>query len=525
MKYSVYSASEWVFPDAECSGAHSVALHSARNANTGFQLKLTDIPEHTPISVSHPFGSPLVLEAYRLVDVMVEKNTGRVGFTWSESDGEPEYVTRRAPFRVYDPIRPYRNGKEFAGAEASAFYFCFHIPQSVVPGDYAEEITVTAGDESITVPVTVRVYRAEVPPMETLDVTNWFSVGNMARSHKAEPWSEEHWEIIRRYGALMRRARQNTFWVTRDLTQVSKDENGNYCFDFSRAKRLIEMYLDMGFTVIEGTQVAYRQGWNSEVFHLWDGERELQATSIDGYAYLSRYLTAWRNFLEENGWYDLLIQHVADEPHDKCKNDYFRLSSIVRQYLPGVEIIEAVEIPDLAGAVDIWVPKDHYYESHKEQYEAFRAAGNTIWFYTCCFPGGHFMNRLLDKPLIEVRYLHWGNFKYRMPGFLHWGLNHYYDFQDPFENTTPLHDKVNIKYLPAGDSHLVYPGDDGPWSSMRLENHCFGAQDYELFSILAGKDEAEAQSLCDSMVRAFDDFEKDPAVMEETRIRLLEALN
>ena len=36
---------------------------------------------------------------------------------------------------------------------------------------------------------------------------------------------------------------------------------------------------------------------------------------------------------------------------------------------------------------------------------------------------------LLDKPLIEVRYLHWGNFKYRMPGFLHWGLNHYYDFQ------------------------------------------------------------------------------------------------
>ncbi len=134
------------------------------------------------------------------------------------------------------------------------------------------------------------------------------------------------------------------------------------------------------------------------------------------------------------------------------------------------------------------------------------------------------MNRLLDKPLIEVRYLHWGNFKYRMPGFLHWGLNHYYDFQDPFENTTPLHDKVKIKYLPAGDSHLVYPGDDGPWSSMRLENHCFGAQDYELFSILAGKDEAEAQSLCDSMVRAFDDLAEDPAVMEEPRIRLLEAL-
>lgn len=524
MKYSIYSASEWLYPDAECGDRHSITLNAARNGRTGFQVKLTDLPENTPVTVAHSFGSPLRLEAFRLVDVLVNENTGRVGLTWKESDGEPEYVTRRAPFRVYDPMRRYRDGQEFTGKEATGFYFSFDIPAETAPGCYTEKFLIEAGGETADLDVTVKVYAAEIPSKETLNVTNWFSVGNMAVRHHVVPFSEEHWEIIRQYGAMMRRARQNTFWVTRDLVKSSVAADGKYVFDFSRAKRLISLYLGMGFTVIEGSQIAYRQEWNSTIFHTWAVDHEVASTSIEGYTYLSQYLTAWAAFLKENGWYDRLIQHVADEPHDTCKADYCRLSGIVRQFLPGIKIIEAVEIPDLAGAVDIWVPKDHYYESHKEQYEAFRAAGNTLWFYTCCFPGGKFMNRLLDKPLLEVRYLHWGNFKYDMPGFLHWGLNHYKDFQDAFENTTPEHGSPT-SHLPAGDSHLVYPGDDGPWGSVRLENHAYGAQEYELFRILEKKEPEKAHAICDSMVRGFDDFEKDTEKMEQARTALLEALS
>ena len=34
--------------------------------------------------------------------------------------------------------------------------------------------------------------------------------------------------------------------------------------------------------------------------------------------------------------------------------------------------------------------------------------------------------------------------------------------------------------LPAGDAHIVYPGTDGPWRSLRFEAQRAGAEDYEL---------------------------------------------
>ncbi len=521
MNYGLYSASEWIYPDGETNGVKTLTLNAARGGLIGFQFKLTGTEPGAQIAVDRAFGSAFDMEAYRLRDVQVDQNTGRVGFTWQESDGEPDYVTRRAPFRVYDALRPYRPGKEPAEGN-DALYFCFFIPAEAVPGDHTERLTVTAGGEAVSFDVNIRVRRAVVPEKETLDVTNWFSLSNMAVRHGLEMWSEEHWDMIRRYGKLMRRARQNTFWVTRDLVDVKKAD-GAYRFDFSRAKRLISMYLDMGFQIIEGAQIASRRTWADAVFYTWNGEEKLDADTPEAYAFIRAYLAAWRAFLTENGWYGRLIQHVADEPYEKCRDGYYRLSSVVRQSLPGVPVIEAVEIPGLAGAVDIWVPKDRYYEEHREEFEKYRAAGNTLWFYTCCFPGGKYLNRLLDKPLIETRYLHWGNFRYRMPGFLHWGFNHWSKEQDPFENNAVPNGNVG-NCLPAGDTHIVYPGGDGPWSSMRLENHRFGAQDYELFMLLAAKDEALADEIVGSMLRTFSDWNASPDAMEQARARLLDAL-
>lgn len=48
------------------------------------------------------------------------------------------------------------------------------------------------------------------------------------------------------------------------------------------------------------------------------------------------------------------------------------------------------------------------------------------------------MNRFLDIPLLKTRFLHWGNYLYKMNGYLHWGLNYYLEGQDPFELTNPM---------------------------------------------------------------------------------------
>jgi hypothetical protein len=171
-----------------------------------------------------------------------------------------------------------------------------------------------------------------------------------------------------------------------------------------------------------------------------------------------------------------------------------------------VRLVDAVERPELGGAVDIWVPKNSYYEQHRDAFEAHRALGDELWFYTCCIPGGHYCNRLLDAPLLRTRYLHWGNYLHDLKGFLHWGLNHYKATQDPFEENAPAHGEGGTTNLPPGDTHIVYPGPDGPWGSVRLQAMAMGIEDYELLRQL---DPPTAHAICQRCLPAFDQPNED----------------
>jgi hypothetical protein len=228
-------------------------------------------------------------------------------------------------------------------------------------------------------------------------------------------------------------------------------------------------------------------------------------------------LPAWKEFLQKNGWLDLLIQHVADEPTENSKQEYRILSGIVRKFMPGVPLLEAVETFDLGGAINIWIPKNVYYQEHREEFEKLRTLGDKLWFYTCCYPGGSYLNRLWDMPLLRSRYLHWGNYKYDMDGFLHWGLNWCDDDKDPF-NQTGI-------FFPPGDTHIVYPGANGPLTSMRFEAMRAGAEDYELLRILAAKDKALADEITASCLISFNEANEDPAHFAETHRRLLQAVS
>ena len=154
-----------------------------------------------------------------------------------------------------------------------------------------------------------------------------------------------------------------------------------------------------------------------------------------------------------------------------------------------------------------------------------RAAGERIWVYTCLVPGGPWLNRLLDMQRLRQTYIGWAAAKYDLSGFLHWGLNHYK--ADPFEHSVvdhPAQPNTNNR-LPAGDSHVVYPGEDGPWSSHRFEAHRIGLEDYELLMMLKAKDPATADAIIEKVFRAFDDFSINVAEYRQARRELLEALD
>ena len=507
---------EWLYPDLLPENAlQAVRLKTARGGSCGFQVRLSALPKGT-LRASVSLSAPITAEMFTELPVRVQKNTGVHGFT-ADWDTAKDYATRKAPFSVYDALLPLTDEGASVDGDA-ALYIALRADADIEPGAYAARLTLTLGGETADIPFSVDVAAARLPA-ETLSITNWFSLQNMADAHGLEAWSEEHWAMIERYGRLMRRMHQNVFWLTADTVVATRTENG-YEFDFSRRERLIRLYLAMGFTTIEGAPLYHRTNWDSCEFLIAAPEGEMAALSPEGYDYAIAYLRAWNEFLRKNGWYERTIQHVGDEPHARCGGEYRILSGVVRKMLPGMKLIDAIETHELRGAVDIWVPKNDYYATHQAEMETLRRQGDEIWYYTCCIPGGHYCNRLLDFPLLRTRMLFWGNYRYDLTGYLHWGLNHWRG--DPFTDTCPTNGPTNL--LPAGDTNIVYPLGESALSSMRAEVSRCGAEDYELLRALAGKDKSAADAICSAMLRAFDDCDNAPDAFDAAHDRLLDAL-
>ena len=131
------------------------------------------------------------------------------------------------------------------------------------------------------------------------------------------------------------------------------------------------------------------------------------------------------------------------------------------------------------------------------------------------------LNRLLDMELLRPALLGWAAARYDLDGFLHWGLNHYRHDQDPFAQSVVPHGGGTR--LPAGDTHVVYPGKKGPWSSLRLEAQREGCEDYELLRRLREQSPKEAAAIIRKAIRGFDKYTRDVKTFRAARKALLEA--
>jgi hypothetical protein len=520
MQYHIASANDWLYPDSEIppERVDTVHLSCARGGTCAAQILLKDVP--VGVLLNTRFGGDLAPEVCQLIDVAVNYNTRDFGFTVREGDEPAVDVTRQVPFRVYDALKPIPDGTETRG-ETEALYLRWDIPRDIEPGLHRNMFAVSTGDQHIQMLVDIEVAAVTLPECETLRIVNWFSTATMHTRHGLEPWSEEHWDMIRTYGELMRRGHQTDFIPTVGF-DVTENGDGTLSFDFSRIERLIRLFFDLGFQWINGTHVAGRVDFNAPEFVLTRLGEQVKATGPEGYTYLAQYLSAWYSFLERNGWLDRIVQHVADEPTEHSAQDYRVLSGIVRKFMPSVPILDALAQPELGGSVDVWVPIENQLDERLDEFIAHQKLGDELWYYTCCIPGGKYLNRLLDMPLIRCRYLHWANYRYGLTGYLHWGLNQFRTDQDPFEDTCGVHGG-DEPWLPAGDTHVVYPGDDGPMSSARFEAEAMGAEDFELLKIVAASNPDRADEICQSCFRAFRDYSEDVAVFDEAHKALLEA--
>jgi hypothetical protein len=185
-----------------------------------------------------------------------------------------------------------------------------------------------------------------------------------------------------------------------------------------------------------------------------------------------------------------------------------------------------VETPDIYGSCDIWVIKQAIYEKYRKEYDRLRQQGDEYWLYTCGFPAGKWMNRVMDLPLAATRLPIWMGVRYGMVGFLHWGYHAYHPDMDPMKDTCyPVIYHGESQFFPAGNHAIVYVDRDHIYESLRAHLQRISAVDGELLLRLREFDEAACDAIIDSVCTGFENYSSDPAAIDEAHKRLLEQLD
>ncbi len=530
LRAALFDELELLHPDTPVAqGSRQLRSEVPRGAVAAVHLLVEGLHPARPLRFrAEPLGAATPLAGWaRLHAVPVEENTGLGSRTEQFEGVENPHVARRAPFEVYEAVEPLDGVPLQPDGASLALRLEVRFPRGAAPGLRAWSVELDDGRGTQRLRWEVVVHAAAVPPSgaATMAYTNWYSPTEMATRHGLEPWSEAHWAMIGRYAALMAHGRQNVFWI-RSGDVFGLDEAGAPVFRRARFERFVHTFRSAGLHFIEGSPLARRPGgdWSSPWLEL--GPTGARATGPEGRAQLAALLGGLRRCLDENGWTDAYLQHLADEPTDTNATDYRALAGIVREHLPGVPIVEATMSRELAGAVDVWCPQVQKYQQHRDFFEQRRAAGDRLWTYTCLVPGGPWLNRLLDQERLRPVWIGWAGARFGIEGFLHWGLNHY-KTEDPLRRSVVDHPAQpgTSNKLPAGDTHVVYPGPGGPWSGLRFEAHRIGLEDRELLEQLRARDPARLGALLDRTVRGYDDWEREVPAYRAARRELLEALS
>jgi hypothetical protein len=414
------------------------------------------------------------------------------------------------------------------------------IPVDVEQGLYKGKITISGKNGkkpfSITKDYSVKVYPVTVEKT-SLWVTNWFSIDTsrlklINYGKTIEPFSEQHLNLIRTLANKMAEYRQNVAIISPLGLSGFTFENGKWECDFSNFDRIVEIFINEGVIGrIEGGHIGGREGnWNSQFMVMVPNDTidpkkkydRLPISDPRAKEFYTEFIVALNNHLKEKGWDKIYFQHIADEPTEFNLKSYIEIAGFVKSLAPDFRIIEACHSKNLEDMLDIWVPQLDFMNQDYEFYNLQNKKGKEAWFYTCLSPKGEYANRFIELPLLKTRLMHWVNYKYNIPGYLHWGLNYWK--ADPFgEQTAIQYEGGNI--LPGGDSWIIYPKDGKLLSSIRFDAMRDGIVDYELFRMLEKKYPEKAKEIVDKVIYQFDKYDNNIEAFRDHRRNLMELLS
>jgi hypothetical protein len=541
------------------SGSGEIQLAAARNEWAPFQVVVSSTDELSVVDVQVPpfRGRPNGIRAviYRETFIQVTEPTPFSPYPpgWYPDALIPaHHPTTGEPLGglVYDAV-PF----SLPASANQPLWIDLHVPTDTTPGVYRSAITVSAGAEKVTLPVTLTVWAFTLPETPTLRSSFWMADYQMDTFYGLS-WDTDAaalYQITRRYYDVLP---EHRLMPTRpvDTQPVTDSSTGRPVYDavypgLDSVLDNLRHYLDDNHA--SAINIPLRSWWPFAEPLTTDREQAIQ--------WVSDILALFA----EHGWQDAPYAYLFDLDEPNTADAY----DLVRQWGVFFDEIEARTgrsipmlvtehpIPDdpdwgsLVGSVDIWVPccdtvwwsDDHLGES----VVADRlAAGDEVWWYTALagasgpwwpehgYPtviaGDNAPIWQIDYPPLNYRIAPWFADLYGFTGILYWHVACW--SADPWND--PLTYRTSNGYGYNGEGMLVYPGRadeigfDGPVPSIRLKWLREGMEDHTYLTLLrrAGESAFVADQL-ERVARTMGDWEEDPAMWIDARQALGERLH
>lgn len=402
---------------------------------------------------------------------------------------DDDYLTRE-PGMFPDVLEPLPDGAVRAvPGQWRALWIRVCVGQDMKPGDHTIEVSarVKSGEILWKEAVVFKVHGGKLPAQRLLH-TEWLHADCLADHYRVPVFSEQHWEILRKFITLAAESGINMILTplftppmdtavggertTVQLVEAERTKEG-WKFGFSRLGRWIAMCRECGIAWIEMAPLFTQWGARSapKIMALVNG-RQQQVFGWDTCAeqeeyrsFLLEFLPQLKGYLQDNGVLEHTWFHVSDEPGMNDIDSYRSAVLCMRRGLGDCRILDALsdfEFYRLGLASCPVVASDHL--------EPFLEAGiPNLWTYYCCVQGVDVSNRFFAMPSRRNRILGVQLYLYRMQGFLQWGYN-FYNTRFSLQHIDPFAVTDSGESFPSGDAFLVYPGPEGqPFSSIRLE--------------------------------------------------------
>ena len=529
-----------VFPESNYFAPMDAHADVARGEHASFQFVVranTDI-ENLKISVDTPKNADGELSDVR---------SGFVGFVKvGRANPEPSTDAYQPMSGFFpDPII-YEDSRDVTFGTTQPIWITVKIPGDCKTGLYKGRVEITGelGGQSVS---KSKAFEIEVfkPVIEntSLWVTNWFFLDRLDylnNNKLVEKHSDLFWELSGVMAQTLAEYRQNVAMISPfDHTSFSY-QNDTWQFDFSNFNKMVALFIEEGVIGrLEGGHLGSRMdgGWLSP-FGLYvpvldNDSTDKELLPLDNpltVEFYKAFLPAFVENIKANGWEDQYIQHIADEPIDENVESYIEISKFLKSLVPELKVIEACHTHRLENMIDIWVPQMNFLESGMDFYTERQGKGDEAWYYTCLAPKGEWANRFVELPLIKTRLLHWVNFKYNIPGYLHWGFNFWGSNTGIITAENPYDDVSGMivssgNILPGGDCWITYPGYKTIYPSIRLEAMRGGIVDYELLKMYKEQFPEEVDVLVGTTVYGFEHYDMSIGGFRDKRRQILEKLS